>query len=94
MPMQQNQAPTPVYPMQKIENDIFGLEIPLALGTVGGLTSCIHCKTITRNARNPSARELMQFVAVAGLAQNFAALPQQQKNWTYENALKQHPKSI
>ncbi len=61
----------------KIENDIFTfwLEVPLALGTVGGLTS-LHplVKLSLEMLENPSAKELMQFVAVAGLAQNFAAL--------------------
>ncbi len=61
----------------KIENDIFTfwIEIPLALGTVGGLTN-LH--PLVRFAfdllQRPSAKELMQVVAVAGLAQNFAAL--------------------
>jgi hydroxymethylglutaryl-CoA reductase len=61
----------------KIENGIFSfwLEIPLALGTVGGLTS-LHplVKFNLEMLEKPSARELMQIVAVAGLAQNFAAL--------------------
>jgi hydroxymethylglutaryl-CoA reductase len=45
----------------------FWLEIPLALGTVGGLTSSIS-EIIARMLEKPSAQELMQFVAVAGLA--------------------------
>jgi len=61
----------------KIENGVFTfwLEIPLALGTVGGLTT-LHplVKLSLEMLKNPSAKELMQFVAVAGLAQNFAAL--------------------
>ncbi len=61
----------------KIEDGIFTfwLEIPLALGTVGGLTS-LHplVKLSHEMLGNPSAEELMQIVAVAGLAQNFAAL--------------------
>ncbi|MDC6364091.1 MULTISPECIES: hydroxymethylglutaryl-CoA reductase, degradative [Flavobacteriaceae] len=60
-----------------IENDIFSfwIEIPLALGTVGGLTT-LHplVKLGLEILQNPSAKELMQIVAVAGLAQNFAAL--------------------
>ncbi|RDK89080.1 hydroxymethylglutaryl-CoA reductase, degradative [Marinirhabdus gelatinilytica] len=53
----------------------FWIEIPLALGTVGGLTS-LHplAKFALQLMQNPSARELMQLVAVAGLAQNFAAV--------------------
>lgn len=61
----------------KIENGIFTfwIEIPLALGTVGGLTG-LHplVKLALELLHNPSAKELMQIVAVAGLAQNFAAL--------------------
>ena len=60
-----------------IENGIFRfwIEIPLALGTVGGLTS-LHplVKIALESLDTPSAKELMQLVAVAGLAQNFAAL--------------------
>lgn len=60
-----------------IENGIFKfwIEIPLALGTVGGLTSLHPLSKLALNLLgNPSAKELMQIVAVAGLAQNFAAL--------------------
>ena len=60
-----------------IENGIFTfwIEIPLALGTVGGLTS-LHplSKLSLKMLDNPSAKELMEIIAVAGLAQNFAAL--------------------
>ena len=53
----------------------FWIEIPLALGTVGGLTS-LHplTKLALEILQHPSAKDLMQIVAVAGLAQNFAAL--------------------
>lgn len=53
----------------------FWIEVPLALGTVGGLTS-LHplVKLALEILQNPSAKELMQIVAVAGLAQNFAAV--------------------
>ncbi|MGV6827800.1 MAG: hydroxymethylglutaryl-CoA reductase, degradative [Flavobacteriales bacterium] len=61
----------------KIEEGIFTfwIEIPLALGTVGGLTS-IHplVKFAFQLLQKPTAPELMKIVAVAGLAQNFAAL--------------------
>ena len=60
-----------------IENGIFKfwIEIPLALGTVGGLTK-LHplSKLSLKLLDNPSAKELMEIIAVAGLAQNFAAL--------------------
>lgn len=53
----------------------FWIEIPLALGTVGGLTN-LHplVKMALELLQKPSAKELMQIVAAAGLAQNFAAL--------------------
>jgi hydroxymethylglutaryl-CoA reductase len=60
-----------------IEDGIFTfwIEIPLALGTVGGLTS-LHplVKFALSILQKPSAAQLMQIVAVAGLAQNFAAI--------------------
>jgi hydroxymethylglutaryl-CoA reductase len=53
----------------------FWIEVPLALGTVGGLTG-LHplVKLAHEILRHPSAAELMGLVAVAGLAQNFAAV--------------------
>ena len=60
-----------------IENGVFKfwIEIPLAIGTVGGLTK-LHplSKLSLQLLGNPSAKELMEIIAVAGLAQNFAAL--------------------
>lgn len=53
----------------------FWMEIPLALGTVGGLTSLHPMVKLSLDIlQRPSARKLMQITAVAGLAQNFAAL--------------------
>ena len=51
------------------------LEIPLALGTVGGLTK-LHplVQWSMELLGNPDAKTLMKIIAVAGLAQNFAAL--------------------
>ena len=61
----------------RIENDsfIFEADFPLALGTVGGLTS-LHplSKLAIQILGNPTAEYLMKVTAVAGLAQNFAAL--------------------
>ncbi len=53
----------------------FWIEIPLALGTVGGLTR-LHplVKLALEILGNPDAETLMRLTAVAGLAQNFAAL--------------------
>src|SRR5690606_12112100 len=53
----------------------FWMEIPLALGTVGGLTR-LHplVKLSLEMLHHPTAKDLMQIVAAAGLAQNFAAI--------------------
>ncbi len=53
----------------------YELEIPMALGTVGGLTS-LHplAKHSLEMLGNPSANELMMIVASVGLANNFAAI--------------------
>jgi hydroxymethylglutaryl-CoA reductase len=81
----------------KIENGIFSfwIEIPLALGTVGGLTS-LHplVKFSLTMLENPSAKELMQIVAVAGLAQNFAALRSLTTTGIQEGHMKMHLNNI
>jgi hydroxymethylglutaryl-CoA reductase len=53
----------------------FSLRIPLAVGTVGGLTS-LHplARTSLAILGQPSAPELMQIMAAVGLAQNFGAV--------------------
>lgn len=73
----------------------FWLEIPLALGTVGGLTS-LHplVKFCLEMLEKPSAQELMQFVAVAGLAQNFAALRSLTTTGIQEGHMKMHLNNI
>lgn len=77
----------------KIENDIFSywMEIPLALGTVGGLTS-LHpmVKLALEMLEKPSAAELMQIVAATGLAQNFAALRSLTTTGIQEGHMKMH----
>jgi hydroxymethylglutaryl-CoA reductase len=81
----------------KIENGIFTfwLEIPLALGTVGGLTS-LHplVKLCLEILQKPSAKELMKIVAVAGLAQNFAALRSLTTTGIQEGHMKMHLNNI
>ncbi len=53
----------------------FWIEIPLALGTVGGLTALHPMAKLSLDImQKPDARTLMQIIAAAGLAQNFAAL--------------------
>jgi len=60
-----------------IKEEVFYMELtlPLALGTVGGLTK-LHpmVQWSMELMGNPDAKTLMKIVAVAGLAQNFAAL--------------------
>jgi len=81
----------------KIENDVFTfwMEIPLALGTVGGLTS-LHplVKMALQILGKPSAHELMQVVAVTGLAQNFAALRSLTTTGIQEGHMKMHINNI
>ena len=60
-----------------IKNGIFNfwIELPISLGTVGGITN-LHplVKWSLNLLKNPSGKELMKIVAVSGLAQNFGAL--------------------
>ena len=60
-----------------IENGIFHfeLEVPMALGTIGGLTS-LHplAKKTLELLGNPTAPELMMIAATMGLANNFSAV--------------------
>ncbi len=53
----------------------FSLKVPLAVGTVGGLTS-LHplAKTSLAILEHPAASELMNIMAAVGLAQNFGAV--------------------
>jgi hydroxymethylglutaryl-CoA reductase len=53
----------------------FWIELPIAVGTVGGLTG-LHplVKIALKMLDNPSAENLMKIIAVAGLAQNFGAV--------------------
>lgn len=81
----------------KIENGIFKfwIEIPLALGTVGGLTK-LHplVKLALDLLGKPNSKELMQIVAVAGLAQNFAALRSLTTTGIQEGHMKMHLMNI
>ena len=52
-----------------------GLTIPLAVGTVGGITNLHPLARLSLEILgNPNARELMGIVAAVGLASNFAAI--------------------
>lgn len=60
-----------------VENGMFkfSLEVPMAIGTVGGLTSLHPLARLSLDMLGrPNAHELMEIVASIGLAQNFAAV--------------------
>jgi hydroxymethylglutaryl-CoA reductase len=73
----------------------FWIEIPLALGTVGGLTS-LHplVKFSLEMLENPTAKDLMKITAVAGLAQNFGALKSLTTTGIQEGHMKMHLMNI
>ena len=56
-------------------NSVFSIELALAVGVVGGVTA-VHplAKLAMQILDNPSAKELMMYLAVAGLASNFGAV--------------------
>ena len=61
----------------KIENGVFrfSIEIPLALGTIGGITNLHPLVKLALNMLDdPNAEELMEITAAVGLAQNYGAL--------------------
>ncbi|AJA68716.1 hydroxymethylglutaryl-CoA reductase [Myroides odoratimimus] len=80
-----------------IENGVFKfwIDLPLALGTVGGLTS-LHpmVKVALKMLQSPSATELMQIIAVAGLAQNFAAVKSLTTTGIQQGHMKMHLMNI
>lgn len=73
----------------------FWIEVPLALGTVGGLTR-LHPLVMfaLEMLGNPSAEDLMKIVAVAGLAQNFAAIRSLITTGIQEGHMKMHLMNI
>jgi len=81
----------------EIKEDIFHfwMDLPLALGTVGGLTT-LHpmVKFALELLEKPSANQLMEIIAVAGLAQNFAALKSLTTNGIQKGHMKMHLMNI
>lgn len=73
----------------------FWMEIPLALGTVGGLTR-LHplVKMALEILQNPSSEELMSICATVGLAQNFAAVKSLVTTGIQEGHMKMHLMNI
>ncbi len=80
-----------------IQNDIFRftLEVPLALGTVGGLTS-LHplAKKSLELMGNPSAKQLMMIAATMGLANNYAAVKSLTTKGIQQGHMKMHLANI
>jgi hydroxymethylglutaryl-CoA reductase len=80
-----------------IMNDIFefSLEIPVACGTVGGLTH-LHpmSKIALQVLGEPSSRELMQLMCTLGLAQNFAAVKSLVTTGIQKGHMKMHLSNI
>ncbi len=80
-----------------LENGVFRfwLELPLALGTVGGLTA-LHpiARRSLEMLGNPSAPELMEIVAAVGLAQNFAAVRSLITTGIQQGHMKMHLQNI
>jgi|SRR5690625_150638 len=77
----------------KIEDGIFSfwIEIPLALGTVGGLTSLHPLVSLALEMLgNPSAEDLMMIAASVGLAQNFGAVGSLVTTGIQEGHMKMH----
>lgn len=73
----------------------FWMDLPLALGTVGGLTN-LHpmVKFALELLGKPSANELMEIIAVAGLAQNFAAIKSLTTTGIQQGHMKMHLMNI
>ena len=73
----------------------FWIDLPLAVGTVGGLTS-LHpmVKIALQMLQKPSATQLMQVIAVAGLAQNFAAAKSLTTTGIQQGHMKMHLMNI
>ena len=69
----------------------FEIKLPLALGTVGGLTQ-LHplVKWSMELLGNPNSRTLMEVIAVAGLAQNFAAIQSLVTSGIQQGHMKMH----
>ncbi|MDF1698280.1 MAG: hydroxymethylglutaryl-CoA reductase, degradative [Saprospiraceae bacterium] len=81
----------------KVEHGVFKfwIDLPLAVGTVGGLTS-LHpiAKTSLEMLGKPTAKELMSIITSVGLAQNFAALRSLVTTGIQQGHMKMHLQNI
>ncbi|PHI20170.1 hydroxymethylglutaryl-CoA reductase [Lewinellaceae bacterium SD302] len=74
---------------------LFELSLPLALGTVGGLTKLHPLANFSLDLLGrPKATELMEIVAATGLAQNFAALRSLVTTGIQKGHMKMHLQNI
>ncbi|MFN8308359.1 MAG: hydroxymethylglutaryl-CoA reductase, degradative [Chitinophagales bacterium] len=73
----------------------FSLMLPIAIGTVGGLTS-LHplAKRSLELLGNPNAKQLMEIIAAVGLAQNFAAVKSLTTTGIQKGHMKMHLTNI
>lgn len=73
----------------------FWIDLPIALGTVGGLTKLHPLANVALEILGrPSAQELMSIIAAVGLAQNFAALRSLVTTGIQKGHMKMHLKNI
>ena len=80
-----------------LDNDLFRytLEVPLALGTVGGITHMHPVVNLASAMMNhPDARSLMMIVAASGLASNFSAIASLITSGIQEGHMKMHLSNI
>lgn len=69
----------------------FWLDLPLSIGTIGGLTSLHPLAKFSLNLlKNPSAKQLMRIIASVGLAQNFSAINSLITNGIQKGHMKMH----
>ena len=73
----------------------FGIEIPFSVGVVGGVTT-LHplAKLATRILMSPSAKQLMGYLAVAGLASNWSAVKALVTSGIQKGHMKMHLSNI
>ena len=73
----------------------FRVKLPIAIGTVGGVTN-LHplVKIALEILQNPSSKELMKIIASVGLAQNFAALRSLVTSGIQKGHMKMHLSNI
>jgi hydroxymethylglutaryl-CoA reductase len=71
------------------------MDVPLAIGTVGGLTN-IHpiARTSLEMLGHPDAQTLMRIMAATGLAQNFAAIKSLVTTGIQQGHMKLHLQNI